>query len=170
METEFECNDVEYVNRGFVEMQKIKPVMFLSWLSSDLRLVAILRNIVDNDGEFKPVAPSDEVLALYQTQRKLPEWKAPRGLRSPRTSVTVTVTADMIAKGDPNSPDRHPVALALHRAGLRRWSMGATEFYVGKSSKPRAVPESVMDFLDLYDSHTTRNRAKPFTFEVALKA
>jgi len=165
MEVEFENQDFEYVN-GHAP-NHVRAVMQLSWLSTNDRLVAILRNIVDNDGEFKPVPPTVQTLEAYHN-RQLPAWKAPRSLTPRREKVIVTVTATHIAKGDVDEPTRHPVALALHKAGLRRWTVGGANFYVGKSLKPVDFPASVKQFVKLYDDSDLRELAKPFSFEVAV--
>lgn len=175
MEVEFEGRDVEYnvaSDKAWPNkpnMQSITPVMQLGSLpQAKDRLIVIMRNIIDGEGEFKPVPVTIDTLTLYK-RGQLPAWKSPRRRRS---LVTVKVTADHIEKGDVTDPVKHPVALALHSAGLRRWNVGGADFVIGKVmgnfTKRKPFPDSVKQFVTFLDNGGAKIEAKPFEFEVAL--
>jgi hypothetical protein len=89
-----------------------------------------------------------------------------RIIQPPRQKVVVKVTQRHINEGQRWSPSKDAVARALRAAGLRRWGSGFTSFTVGKYSKRVPMPDSVKEFIRLYDYD--RLKCQPFEFEVDL--
>ena len=74
--------------------------------------------------------------------------------------VTVDVTWEDIAKGQPEEKCLCPIALALMRVGFRDVTVTGEEIRVGK--RIEETPEAAAEFVDLFDAD--RVLVEPFSF------